>query len=203
MKKMIKRIGICGLLAALSWSLFLFSDKKQLNNDLIRFHVVAHSDSEKDQWIKEEIKDTVVKSMQYDLEKISDVQEAKKYLKDNLPKIQQLTEQTLERMGFQGTAAVTLCREPFDIRYYDTFKLPSGVYHSLRIVIGDGLGKNWWCVSFPTLCIPATTEAFAQEAMNSGFSDSLVKTLSDRESCGIRFFFLDQLGKLENILFHG
>ena len=98
-------------------------------------------------------------------------------------------------------AKVTLCKEVFDIRHYDTFSLPAGVYHSLRIIIGEGQGKNWWCVSFPSLCLPATTAGFSDTAVSAGFSAPLVKSLSGNENYEIHFFFLNQLGKLENILF--
>jgi len=203
MKKILRRIVICGLFAACCWSFFLLSDKKQLRDGLIRFHVVAHSDNKEDQAIKEVVRDAVLRSIQEDLQKITDIQQAKKYLLNNLPKIQQIVRQTLNDLNFQKNASVTLCRETFAVRHYDTFSLPAGVYDSLRIVIGDGLGKNWWCVSFPTLCIPATTTGFADAAVEAGFSDTLVQTITGNKGYEIRFFFLDQLGKLENILFQG
>ena len=108
---------------------------------------------------------------------------------------------TLNELGFQEGASISLCREQFDIRHYDTFSLPAGVYDSLRIIIGDGRGKNWWCVSFPTLCIPATTVGFTDTAVSAGFSEPLVQALTGNEEYEIHFFFLNQLGKLENILF--
>lgn len=201
MKKFFRRIVICGMLAVICWSIFVFSDRKKLSNGLIRFHVVAHSDSEEDQAIKMTVRDVVLGNIYGDLQKISDIQEAKKYLQENLPKIKRLVDQTLDELGFSGNSRVSLEQEQFDTRHYDTFSLPAGVYDSLRIVIGDGLGKNWWCVSFPSLCIPATTSGFADAAVSAGFSDPLVQTLSGNDSYEIRFFFLDQLGKLENILF--
>lgn len=201
MKKLIRRIVICSMIALICWSAFLISDKKKLRNGLIRFHIVAHSDSQEDQAIKLTVRDAVLQSIQNDLQEVADVQEAKEYLLNNLPKIQQIVHKTLRDLEFQGDSHVSLCREKFNVRHYDTFSLPAGVYDSLRIVIGEGLGKNWWCVSFPTLCMPATTSGFADAAVGAGFSDSLVQTLSGNDAYEIRFFFLDQLGKLENILF--
>ena len=199
MKKIVKRIRICFLLAALCWSVVLIGDRKTLNEGLIRFHVVAHSDSEKDQMIKLHIRDVVLQSIQEDLQKVANIDAAREYLQENLPKLQFLVDQTLQELNFSGGSAVTFCKEPFDIRHYDTFSLPAGVYDSLRIVIGDGLGKNWWCVSFPTLCIPATASGFADVAAGAGFSESLTRTLSGAGGYEIRFFFLNQLGQLEKI----
>lgn len=203
MKKYFRRILICGFVASLCWSSVFLADRNKLNNGLIRFHVVANSDSEEDQKMKEIVRDAVLNSIQKDLQKITDVKEARQYLQENLPKIKTIADLTLKKMGYPGGSSVSLCRERFDVRHYDTFSLPAGVYESLRIVIGDGLGHNWWCVSFPTLCIPATTSDFTDMAVSSGFSESLAETLSGNEDYEIRFFFLNQLGKLESLLFKG
>lgn len=198
-----KRVGICLILAALVWCGTLLSDRQKLNEDLIRLHVVANSDSQADQEIKLRVRDAVVSSLQSDLAKAADVEEAKAYLRENLAKIQQIANDVLEKAGFDGEAVVTLCREAFDTRYYDTFTLPAGIYESLRITIGEGSGHNWWCVVFPTLCLPATTEGFADTAAGAGFSDSLTGALTGETEYQVRFFLLDALGKLEAQFFRG
>ncbi|MGM9548479.1 MAG: stage II sporulation protein R [Faecousia sp.] len=203
MKKLVKRIGICLILAASVWCGTLIADRQRLNEELIRLHVVANSDSDEDQAIKLQVRDAVTASLQNDLAKIADVEEAKAYLQANLPKIQAVANKTLEAAGCDCEAVVTLCREAFDTRYYDTFTLPAGVYEALRITIGGGEGHNWWCVAFPTLCLPATSEGFASEAAGAGFPDSLTGALTGEEAYEVRFFLLDALGELENILFAG
>ena len=203
MRKLMKRVGICLILAALVWCGTLLSDRQKLNEDLIRLHVVANSDSQADQEIKLRVRDAVVSSLQSDLAKVADVEEAKAYLRENLAKIQQIANDVLEKAGFDGEAVVTLCREAFDTRYYDTFTLPAGIYESLRITIGEGSGHNWWCVVFPTLCLPATTEGFADTAAGAGFSDSLTGALTGETEYQVRFFLLDALGKLEAQFFRG
>jgi len=201
MKKLLKRVLICGLLASMLWSVSLLADRNKLSNGLIRLHIVANSDSDVDQAIKISVRDAVLNSIQSDIRKITDIHQAKIYLHENLPKLQSVVDQTLDSLGFEGDCRITLCKESFDVRHYDTFSLPAGVYDSLRIVIGEGLGHNWWCVSFPALCIPATTSGFTDTAVSAGFSQPLAQTLSDKENYEIRFFFLNQLGKLENLLF--
>lgn len=202
MKKLIKRVGICFLLSALVWCGALLADRERLNEELIRLHVVANSDSEEDQAIKLQVRDAVTQSLQADLARVTDVEEAKVYLQDNLPKIQAVANDALEAAGFDGEAVVTLCKEAFDTRYYDTFTLPAGVYEALRITIGEGEGHNWWCVVFPSLCLPATSEGFEETAVGAGFSDTLTDTLTG-EDYEVRFYLLDALGKLENIFFQG
>ena len=132
---------------------------------------------------------------------VADVDQAKAYMRENLPKIQMVANEVLTQAGFDPDAVVTLCRETFDTRVYDTFTLPAGVYESLRIVIGEGEGRNWWCVVFPSLCIPAAGEGFEDVAAGAGFPDTLSNTLTGEEGYEIRFFLLDALGRLENIFF--
>ena len=203
MRKQIRRVGICFLAAALFWCGALVADRTRLNEELIRLHVVANSDSEADQAIKLRVRDAVCRSLEEDLRRIGDIGEAKTYLQNNLPKIQAVANATLRAAGCDFEAVVSLCKETFDTRLYDTFKLPAGVYEALRITIGEGNGKNWWCVVFPTLCVPATSDGFADTAAGAGFSDALTGTLSGEKEYALRFYFLDALGKLENMLFEG
>lgn len=203
MQKFRKRIGICFLLAVIVWSMGILRDRKMLSDKLIRLHVVANSDTPQDQNIKLQVKDAVVDSLKDDLAKFSDISEAKQYLSDNLPRIQQTVNAVLEKSGIENRSMVTLCRERFDTRYYDTFALPAGVYESLRIVIGDGAGHNWWCVAFPSLCLPSSRTEFENTAVEAGFSETLSSTLAEDGEYEVRFFVLDQIGRLENIFCGG
>lgn len=203
MKKSLKRVGICMLITAFFWYATVLADRNQLNETLIRLHVVANSDSPEDQKIKLQVRDAVTASLKKELANVADVEKAKAYLQDNLPKIRQIANETLEAAGFHGEAVVSLCQEAFDTRYYDTFTLPAGIYEALRITIGAGEGQNWWCVVFPALCVPETTEAFADTAAGAGFSDSLNGTLTGAPQYELRFFLLDALGRLENMLWEG
>jgi len=203
MGKCVKRVCICLMIAALVWCARVLSERSMLKEGLIRLHVVANSDTEEDQSIKLQVRDVVLSSIQEDLQKLSDVDAAKEYLQINLPKIQETANAVLERAGVDSASIVTLGREAFGTRVYDTFTLPAGVYESLRIVIGEGQGHNWWCVAFPSLCVPETEDAFEDAAVSAGFSDSLSETLGEKEEHEIHFFFLDKLGQLENIFFTG
>ena len=203
MEKLGKRLLICLLAAVVIGSAGLIRDRRMLREQLVRLHVVANSDEAGDQAVKLQVRDAVLAVLREDLAKITDAQAAKAYLQENLPKIRAAADMALQNAGVTDTAAVSLCREAFDIREYDTFSLPAGVYHSLRIVIGEGRGHNWWCVSFPSLCVPSTKEQFVQTAADAGFSDSLSGALAGEEDYQIRFFLLDQLGRLENMFFAG
>ena len=114
-----------------------------------------------------------------------------------------MAEATLERLGVREKVCVSFEKEAFPVRYYDTFKLPSGVYQSLRIRIGQAQGRNWWCVVFPSLCVPQTGEEFRDVAAGSGFTDDLSRTLNGETGYEVRFFLLDLLGWLENKIYGG
>lgn len=200
MEKKARCLVFCLLLAVSVWTLGLLRDRQYLNQELIRLHVVANSDSEDDQNIKLRVRDAIVESLSEGMADIGNVQAAKAYLRENLSKIETIANNTLEAAGVDSRAVVTLCRETFDIRKYDTFTLPAGVYESLRVVIGEGEGHNWWCVAFPTLCTSATTEGFEMAAQTAGMDDTLSETLTGDYQ--LRFYLLDALGRVENLFFH-
>lgn len=197
MRKMIRRVVFCALAAFVFWFGTVAADRQKLSDDLIRLHVVANSDSEADQSIKLRVRDAVLETLSAAMADISDPEEAKRYLQENLPKIRETANRVVDQLGVEEEAVVTLCREQFDTRHYDTFSLPAGIYHSLRITIGEGAGKNWWCVVFPGLCIPATSQGFEDVAAGAGFPEALRGALTGEEEYEIRFFILDWLGKLE------
>ena len=180
MKKLLKRIGICLVLAASVWCGSLLADRQRLNDELIRFHVVANSDSEEDQSIKLQVRDAVLNSLQNDLNKIADVNEARAYLQAKLPQIQAVANSVLEATGCDCEAVVTLCKEAFDTRYYDTFTLPAGIYEALRITIGEAAGKNWWCVVFPPLCTTAACD-FQETAVSGGLGEEDLSLITEED----------------------
>ena len=203
MKKAWKRLGICILAVVMVWTGVLIADRQTLRQELVRLHVVAASDSSEDQAIKLKVKDAVVSSLKADLDKLRSADEAVTYLKEHLPQIELLANQILQASGSDDVAGVSLQMEEFPTRYYDTFALPAGVYQALRITIGEGAGKNWWCVAFPGLCLPATTSGFEDAASCAGLSDGLTATLEEKSGYEIRFWLLDALGRLENFLHRG
>ena len=202
MKKSIRRIGLCLLVVIFFWCGTMISDRQRLSNELIRLHVVANSNSQTDQSMKLFVRDAVTESLKHDLMDVGDVEQAMQYIREKLPYIQSVAEAALESIGYDMPVSVSLCREAFNTRFYDTFTLPAGIYHSLRIVIGEGQGKNWWCVIFPDFCIPASGEGFETVAVGAGFPKELGGALSGEEY-ELRFGILDVMGKLENMFFAG
>lgn len=203
MRKALKRIGICALIVILVWGWSILSDRQTLSRELIRLHVVAASDSQEDQNIKLRVRDAIVASLQESMKDVTDTQQARAYLQEHLPKIEELANRVLQESDCAERAVVSLQLEEFATRYYDTFTLPAGIYEALRITIGPGAGQNWWCVVFPTLCVGATVAEFEETAQCAGLSEQLTGALTGEEAYEVRFFLLDALGRMENFLHKG
>ena len=198
MKKHIKRIFFLAVMVAAVFLGGLAADSAQLRQELLRLHVVGASDSQEDQEVKLRVRDAVLASLEQGLADVQDVDQAVQYVQTMIPKLTETANRVLEEYGFTDTVSISIGEEEFPARDYDTFHLPSGIYNALRIVIGEGEGRNWWCVVFPELCLSATSEQFVQTASMEGFDEELCQTLSgDYE---IRFWLLDQLGRLGNFL---
>lgn len=203
MKKILRSLGVCFLAATVIWCGSVLSDRKTLNEDFVRLHVVAASDSRADQEVKLRVRDAVKEKLEAAMTDIADAEAAMAYLRENLPKLEAVANGVLEACGLSDRAVVTLEKESFDTRVYDTFTLPAGVYDSLRITIGQGNGQNWWCVVFPTLCVPATAEGLEETALEAGLPEALTCALTGEDGYEVRFFLLDMLGKLENMFHRG
>lgn len=201
MRKFAKFVSTLLLIAAAFYLGTISSDKQVLSERLIRLHVVADSDSAEDQAIKLRVRDAITAELESVLENLPDVDAAKAYLQEHLPELEQVANDVLRAAGNGCQAVVTLAKEAFPSREYDTFTLPAGVYESLRVTIGSGEGKNWWCVVFPSLCVSATTDGFEDTAVGAGFSDRLSGTLAGKQEYKVRFFLLDCFGWVENWIF--
>ncbi len=198
MRKFGKRLAAILLIFSLFWFGTVLSDRQALNNGLIRLHVVANSNSDADQAAKQAVRDAVLAVLDAPLERIPDAGQAEGLLRDNLPRLEKAASDALAALGNTERVTVSLGKERFDTRQYDTFSLPAGTYESLKITIGAGEGKNWWCVVYPSLCTAAAGQEFYDVAASAGFPKSLSGTLTGERNYTLRFFLLDLLGKLEN-----
>ena len=180
-------------LAACSMCLCAISQNRQqqLAQKLIRLHVVANSDTAEDQRVKLLVRDAVLRATADVLEEETDPEAA---LQNGLPAIEQAANETLSRLGSGDMAKVSLRRELFPTRDYETFRLPAGVYRTLRVTIGTGEGHNWWC-------LPANAEDFEAVCEAAGFTEGEISVLTEETGeIEVEFKTLELLGKLKKIL---
>ena len=125
MMKIAKMTGTLLIAAMLFWLGGVLTDRQHLSEDLIRLHVVGASDGEEDQRIKLRVRDAIVAYLQDDMQAIRNTQEAKRYLQGKLSDLEQLANSVLNSAGVSDKATVTLGKENFPTRNYDTFSLPA------------------------------------------------------------------------------
>ena len=196
MKKQLRRISLVAAVVACVFIWGIATDSRELREGLLRLHVVGASDSQEDQEVKLLVRDAVLASLEEGLQDLTDPELACDYVARMLPKVEAAANRCLQAAGFSDSVQVSLTEEAFPTREYDTFSLPAGVYRALRIVIGEGEGRNWWCVVFPQLCMG---EDFVETASVAGVDEELAGTLEgDRE---IRFWLLEKWGELKNRFF--
>ena len=118
---------------------------------LIRFHVIANSDSDKDQKLKLKVRDEVISYLQPKLENSNSIEESEKIIKNEYKTLENISKKVISKNGYNYTVKVGLEYSNFPARQYSSVVLPAGKYKALRIIIGEGKGKNWWCVMFPPL----------------------------------------------------
>lgn len=195
------------LLIAVVLSYFTALERQQqrISDGLVRLHVVADSDSPEDQSIKLQVRDRVLQEAESITKTAKSVSEAKQLLSMNLETLKSAAEEKLNELDVDDPVNVTLERELFDVRHYDTFSLPGGYYDALRVTIGEGMGRNWWCVVYPGICTAATTEDQRALAVMAGMTEEDIDLIyRSNEEYVFKFkileLFEDLMNKLRPVL---
>ena len=195
-----KRIlGVLGCLAGLlAFGLCLSSLRLQrdISRSVLRLHVVANSDFEEDQQAKLAVRDAVLEYVTPLLENCADASEAETVLNSRLGDIAACAEREALRLGQSGARA-ELVRDLFPRKDYGSFLLPAGDYLALRVTVGSGEGRNWWCVIFPGLCVPAAADAEGALAA-AGMTSSAINAVTSEPE--IRFWILDLFYSVRSLL---
>lgn len=167
-----------------------------LSGKLLRLHVVANSDSDADQALKLEVRDAVLDCAAGYLENVSDVRAAEQVLGAHLAELAGAGQAVVREKGYDYAVRASLGTSHFPTKTYDGFALPAGDYRALRVTIGAGEGRNWWCVVFPALCVSAASE-WQDTAVSGGLSGEDVRLMAEEdESYVLRFKCLELWDKL-------
>ncbi len=167
-----------------------------MEEKVIRIHIIANSDSEADQSLKLSVRDAVLKTVAEAVEGVGTKAEAMEKIRGSLPEIEKIARKTVESGGKAYPVAATLKREEFGERVYDGFTLPAGSYDSLCIRLGEAVGRNWWCVLYPSLCVGS-----AVSAEDCGvFTEGEIKILREPEKVRCKLWCFEALRKLKKFL---
>ena len=115
---------------------------------------------------------------------------------DLLQRMQTAAQQTVVQAGYDYDVEVRRERYFFDTRRYETFSLPAGEYDSVRVIIGEGAGKNWWCVVAPPLCAGICEKELEEIAASAGLSEKEISLICEKNGYVLRFQLVDLWGKL-------
>ena len=152
----------------------------QIYEDTVRLHILANSDSKEDQALKLKIRDRLLEKYGTLLSSQSSAGGAAKEIQEQLPEIKNDVSRWIREYGYSYSVRVTLTDEWYETREYESFRLPKGIYKSLKIIIGDGGGKNWWCVMYPPLCTAIASEKAPPDEIND-YSSEEILLISNRK----------------------
>lgn len=213
---MLLALAVLSLLAYTSWN--VYSNQRQLSNDdFIRLHVIANSDTDADQQLKLKVRDGVIKVVNKDLAREAmashdgnseiaqlDIQQSREYIKENLKDFEKVAKQIIQDNGYDYSVKAVLGVRWIPEKTYGNVTFPAGNYEALNIIIGEGKGQNWWCVLYPPLCLIGAngpTEKNPKEALNTDYIDSkydaITKTDGKPVKLKLKFKSLELVEKLD------
>lgn len=166
MKKLILSL-VVGIMVTIMAGVYSDSVSADIADNVVRLHIIANSDSDEDQRIKLMVRDAVIRAQKRgDITALADVAEiAGEVLVDN---------------GYGYGAIVSKGKYYFPTKSYKNIQLPAGMYNAVRITLGEGIGRNWWCVMYPPLCF--TEDCFGE--MSEDGLDILTESIT-KESADI------------------
>ena len=178
--KLIEIALLIGLAVFLASGGLALRAQSQLAERVVRLHVLANSDGQEDQALKLLVRDRVLARATELLTQARDRTEAEALLRAELPELEALAVRELQANGCAYPVTAELADTEFPTREYDSFTLPAGEYLALRVVIGEGAGRNWWCVVFPPLCTAASAEVPAA-ALAAGLTADQVGLITEED----------------------
>ncbi len=173
-----------GLICAVFLSFSSFNTAcDELRANVLRLHIIANSNSPEDQQLKIQIRDSILAESENLFSETSNLDEAIISVNQSISDIEKIANQVIADKGFNYKATACVKDSYFETREYDNFALPAGTYKSLVIKVGKANGKNWWCVIFPEICLPAASDAKLSDTVSVGTAN----IAESKEKYEIRF----------------
>ncbi len=185
---------LAGFLIAVIFSITSFAETcEEVRGDVLRLHVLANSDSYEDQQLKLKVRDALLNAGKNIFDGSVTRKNAEEKIKEEKEFLVRTAEKVIEENGFDYDVQITVTEEFFTTRTYENVTLPAGKYMAMRVLIGESRGKNWWCVMFPPLCIPA-----AQPDINLFFTEDEVKLVESDPKYEMRFKIVEIYESIKN-----
>ena len=171
-------------LAIMIIGLLPVSGEGAIYDNVLRLHVIANSDSEEDQALKMRVRDRIISEVSVLVEDCKTFEEAEAVLskEENLSFLAKAARETVVAEGYDYDVSISLGEEKYPRKSYEAFCFPSGKYTSLRVMIGDAVGQNWWCVLFPQLCLGAASSVENEgKFIQAGFTPDQYKIVTETD----------------------
>ena len=172
---------------------------KGIREEILRLHVIANSDEDYDQELKLKVRDAVLLSGKAIFSGSEDIISAEGKIAEKTDVLKAAAEEAIENLGYDYDVKIELARSYFPTRIYDSLTLPAGYYKAVRIVIGEGKGKNWWCIMFPPLCLPAATGG--RSVISEYLNDEEMAVVSANPKYEVRFWLIEKYYDIKNRFF--
>ena len=167
--------------------------QEQVASQVLRFHVLANSDSEEDQALKMQVKQKVLDFIKAELPESESLAETKNWVSSHLSEIQMVAKEKVEEAGYSYRVKAEIRDCQFPVKTYGDITFPAGTYEALRIEIGEAEGQNWWCVLYPNLCfydaIHAVVPEEGKEELEEVLDQEAYELVTSRTIFKIRWFF--------------
>lgn len=195
--KKIEIAVIAAVVLCLLLNMFSFGAQcRNIQKDVLRMHIIAHSDSPADQRLKLKVRDALLTHAHDIFGSAASLEEAEKAVLQNMEKIEKIVHEELAKNDCERETKISLGKAFFDTRYYESFTLPAGEYEALKIVIGEGKGHNWWCVMFPQLCLSVSDNIRDMD----GLTDEEKMLILSDPKIEVRFKCVEIYEKIRNSL---
>lgn len=167
----------------------------EIAEKILRFHVLANSDSEEDQNVKKQVRDAIGQMMGPKLSHSKNLKETEKIVQQSMDEIVEVATETLEANGYDYGASARLANVEFPVKSYGDYTFPAGEYEALQVTLGAGQGHNWWCVLYPNMCFQGSVyevvEDDAKEALREVLTPEEYADVFTQGKFEIRFKFLE------------
>lgn len=182
------------IILAFAEKYFSLSEAETVYKSLIRFHVLAESDSPKDQAIKLQVRDETLRLLKTPMSLAENAEDAALFIEENLDYIERSLNAFLNETNAAYNATVALVEEPFPEKNYGSLTLPAGNYKALRISLGKAEGHNWWCILYPKFCFVDETYTLSlsdkllfNKYLLTDFEDKIILNINANEKTTVRF----------------
>lgn len=189
--------GALSLYIAFSCTYFAAA-AQSVREDVVRLHILANSDSEKDQNIKLKVRDALLEKNTLILSEGVNQDNAVEYFELSKDELLETASDVLRENGFDYDVKVYLEKEYFETREYGELIFPAGEYTALKVVLGEGKGRNWWCVMFPPLCVPAADDIEVKNNTEDYLTESGNEIVNGGKKYIMKFKLLEMYEELKS-----